>query len=400
MKQFLSKRIPRVFAATLATVFLLSFALGSTSSPTSVTDEATLRAALATAASGDTVIFDAGVASITLNGGVVSLPSGVTLNLNGGTLTLNGGTVLDASGIIANGTVNVANGTLLREGSSSITASVAVGSSGDVRGPQVLTLENLDTTSGESISYITYTGESGRDDSSYVTRAATATVYLQMTGSNSASYKVVETVVTDAGHVFRLGTRNTSTLSLEYLLSYAGLSGASLTALNPSSYTASDTAITLNNPTKDGYNFDGWTCITLGATTPTTSMVIPEGTSGDLTFVANWTELPQTGGMNSKSGGTASGTTDTAADSETTDDAESQQEQAAAADSAATQSTRRTKVASSSTKVTFTSDVDAVVPTLENVRGESFPWGWVLGGLAALGGLAWLLAKAIERKRR
>lgn len=396
MKQFLSKRIPRVFAAALATVFLLSFALGSTSSPTAVTDEATLKAALATAASGDTVIFDAGVASITLSGGTVSLPSGVTLNLNGGTLTLNGGTVLDASGIIANGTVNVANGTLLREGGSSITASVAVGSSGDVRGPQVLTLENLDTTSGESISYITYTGESGRDDSGYVTRAATATVYLQMAGSNYASYKVVETVVTDAGHVFRLGTRNTSTLSLEYLLSYAGLSGASLTALNPSSYTASDTAITLNNPTRDGYNFDGWTCITLGATTPTTSMVIPEGTSGDLTFVANWTELPQTGGMNSKGGGT----TDTAADSETTDDAESQQEQTAAADSAATQSTRRTKVASSSTKVTFTSDVDAVVPTLENVRGESFPWGWVLGGLAALGGLAWLLAKAIERKHR
>ena len=400
MKQFLSKRIPRTFVALLATVFLFSFALGSTSSPVMVTDADTLRAALAAAASGDTILYDAGVSTIALSSGEISVPAGVTLQLGGGTLELDSGAVLHVYGSIANGSVVVAGGTLLRESGSSITAGVSV-SAGAVRGACWLTLENLDPASSEQILSIRYAGESSSDTSGYVTRAANAMIYLKMTGSNFASYEVVETVLTDVGHVFRLGTKNTSTLSLAYTISYAGLSGATLTALNPSSYTASDSTIALTNPTKDGFTFDGWTYGTLGVSVPTTTMLIPAGTSGDLTFVANWTELTESGGMGGKSGGsTASGTTGTTEDATTTDDAETQQAAAAASDTATTQSARRTKVASSSTKVTFTSDVDTIVPTLESVRGNSFQWWWVLAGLAALGGAAWLLVKAVERKHR
>ena len=102
------------------------------------------------------------------------------------------------------------------------------------------------------------------------------------------------------------------------------------------------------------------------------------------------------------SGGTLSGS-GTGTGTETGDDAEAQQEEAANQEQADTeqQSTRRTRTASSSTKVDFTSDVDAVVPTIESLsQNQSFPWGWVFGGLGALGIAAYFIAKSLNRKQR
>lgn len=56
---------------------------------------------------------------------------------------------------------------------------------------------------------------------------------------------------------------------------------------NPRSYYTTDNTITLNNP--DPYShviFNGWTSSDI--TTPTTSMTIPTGSTGDKTFTANW----------------------------------------------------------------------------------------------------------------
>jgi hypothetical protein len=49
--------------------------------------------------------------------------------------------------------------------------------------------------------------------------------------------------------------------------------------------------------------------------------------------------------------------------------------------------------------VTFSSDVDEVMPTLESVNGNSFPWGWTL---LAVGGSAILvyIGALINRKIR
>ena len=232
----------------------------------------------------------------------------------------------------------------------------------------------------------------------YVTRAATGILYMKMTGSNYSSYQTIESVSTNADNVFRLGTKYTDTLSLAYLLNYGGLTGASLAALNPSTYTASDAAIQLNNPTKDGFTFSGWTCEALGVTDPQEKMVIPEGTTGDLTLIANWVEAPAGGGMSGGSGG-GSGSSTAAT---TTDDAATQQDTAAAQEQASTgsQSSRHTKTASSSTKVSFSSDVETTVPSISRTQKQSFPWVWVFGGLAGLGVIAYFAARRANRRQK
>ena len=270
---------------------------------------------------------------------------------------------------------------------------------GVVRGARVLTLENFDPSSSETVTAIRYAGESSTDTSAYVTRAATGILYVKMTGSNYSSYQTIESVSTSADNVFRLGTKYTDTLSLAYLLNYGGLTGASLAKLNPSTYTASDAAIQLNNPTKDGFTFAGWTCEALGVTVPQEKMVIPEGATGDLTLIANWVEAPAGGGMSGGSGG-GSGSSTAAT---TTEDAATQQNAAAAQEQASTgtQSTHRTKTASSSTKVSFSSNEETTtLPRTSRTQKQSFPWGWVFGGLAGLGVIAYFAARRANRRQK
>lgn len=392
------KRTARAAAALLTSVFLLGLLLGAGSSPFTVSDTGEFLAALSTASgeSSAQLIYLADSSTVVdLASGSYTIPGNVTVQLNGGTIRVSGATLF-VSGAVSGGALDVTGGTLVRSGGS-ITATISVVGPGTVRGARVLALENLDPASGEQIVSLTYAGDSGADTSGFVTRGTADTVYPKMTGSGYASFPVIETVTTDAGHVFRLGTKHTDTLSLAYAISYSGLTGAALSTLNPSSYTASDAAVLLVNPTRDGYVFDGWTCAALGVSTPTTSMMIPEGTTGALAFVANWTEsLLRTGGGMSGSGGTSAAAS--AATGETaTEDAAAQQDAAAAQDTAAS-TNRRVRTASSSTKVTFTSDVDTVLPTIESVQGASFPWGWLFGG--AVGGaiLIYLFAM-IQRKR-
>lgn len=398
----LKKKFPRALLALLAAVLMMGLGFAGTTSSDTVmiagADELTAALSSAAASGKATILYyAAGTSEIDL-GGSVSIPANVTLDLSttGGTLRISSGSVLSVSGVISGGAIDVAGGTLIRTFGSSITATITTSSGGVVRGARVLTLENLSTTSSESITAIQYAGESTADSSAYVTRVASGVIYVKMTGSNYSSYKTIESVATDAGNVFRLGTKYTDTLSLSYALTYGGLTDASLTALNPTTYTASDAAIQLNNPTKEGFTFAGWTCEALGVTVPQDKMVIPEGTTGELTFIAMWAEAPA-GGGGAKSGGGSGSTTDAT----TTDDAATQQEAAAAQDQSSTntQSSRRTKTASSSTKVSFSSDQAATLPSVTTVSAKTFPWGWVFGGLAALGVIAYAAAKVVNRKR-
>ena len=379
-------------------VFSLGFA-GTSSTDVSVADADELIDALEAAESDSgtvNITWDSGITSISL-GTSASIPANVVINLalTGGTLRITGGT-LSVSGTIAGGAVEVAGGTLVRSSGSSITASITV-SSGSVRGARVLTLENLPVSSSENIVSITYNGISGEDTSSFVTRAANGTIYPLMTGSGYSNFAEITSVTTDAGQVFRLGTRSTTTLSLAYVIAYAGLDGAVLASANPGNYTASDSAITLNNPTMDGYLFQGWTCAQLGITEPAPSVIIAEGTTGALTFVANWVVNPA-GGMGGGGGsGGSGGSTAVAAESEPTTNAAATP--APTATDAGTTSTRRVKTASSSTKVTFSSEVDVVEPTLESVRGKTFPWGWAFLGIGSAAVIGYAIA-LINRKHR
>lgn len=74
---------------------------------------------------------------------------------------------------------------------------------------------------------------------------------------------------------------------IRYQITYQ-LDGGINATENPDSYTVEDT-LTLQNPTRDGFVFAGWTYT--GMDTPTVDLTIPAGTvSGDLSFTAHWAD--------------------------------------------------------------------------------------------------------------
>ena len=67
------------------------------------------------------------------------------------------------------------------------------------------------------------------------------------------------------------------------------LDGGTVATANPTSYTYTSNAITLNNPARVGYRFDGWTGS--NGSTPQTSVSIPKHSHGNRSYTANWTQL-------------------------------------------------------------------------------------------------------------
>ncbi|WP_256758633.1 InlB B-repeat-containing protein [Cohnella sp. WQ 127256] len=65
------------------------------------------------------------------------------------------------------------------------------------------------------------------------------------------------------------------------------LDGGSVATANPTTYTVESAGITLNNPTKQGYTFGGWTGT--GLSSPTTAVTIAQGSTGTRSYVAQWT---------------------------------------------------------------------------------------------------------------
>lgn len=64
---------------------------------------------------------------------------------------------------------------------------------------------------------------------------------------------------------------------ISYTIHY-NLGGGTNSSLNPDSYTPEDLTITLQNPTRNGYTFNGWS----------PAGVIPAGSIGEKTFTASW----------------------------------------------------------------------------------------------------------------
>lgn len=63
---------------------------------------------------------------------------------------------------------------------------------------------------------------------------------------------------------------------------------------NKTSYKKTDGNYILNNPSKNGYNFNGWTCEQLNVTSPVNEFTIPQGTRGALTIVARFSAIEYT----------------------------------------------------------------------------------------------------------
>ncbi|MBR4261445.1 MAG: InlB B-repeat-containing protein [Clostridia bacterium] len=72
-----------------------------------------------------------------------------------------------------------------------------------------------------------------------------------------------------------------------YTITY-NLNNGTLENENPTSFTKFKPTFTLNNPSKRGYTFEGWTGS--NGTTPQKTVQVLQGTRQDLNFVANWTE--------------------------------------------------------------------------------------------------------------
>ena len=74
---------------------------------------------------------------------------------------------------------------------------------------------------------------------------------------------------------------------IAYKIKYAGLEGTTIEL--PASYNVESDDITLPQPERDHYTFDGWTGN--GTTTPEKTLTITSGTHGNLEYTANWTAI-------------------------------------------------------------------------------------------------------------
>ena len=78
---------------------------------------------------------------------------------------------------------------------------------------------------------------------------------------------------------------------ITYTLTYT-LAGGSVETANPTTYTIESAAITLNNPTRTGYTFEGWTGTDL--TEPTKTVTISAGSFGNRSYTATWKPITYT----------------------------------------------------------------------------------------------------------
>ena len=131
---------------------------------------------------------------------------------------------------------------------------------------------------------------------------------LNPTGYNTASETFTLTNPTKAGYEFigwggtgltgnnnlKVSIEQGSTEDKEFTAYYSPivysikyqLDGGQTAITNPSVYDVTSSTIVLNNPTKEGYVFTGWTSSEI--TTPRLNTVIEKGSYGNKTFTANW----------------------------------------------------------------------------------------------------------------
>ncbi len=138
----------------------------------------------------------------------------------------------------------------------------------------------LNTTWG-TLTYVAGNGSNVLTFSGTISLSATGTFKV-----NSFSGSITDW----AGNVFPGTISHDFDINLDgrtYSISY-NLAGGSMPSgqSNPTSYTEFSAPITLNQPVRDGYTFKGWTGS--NGNTPQTTVTIPTGTTGNLSYTANW----------------------------------------------------------------------------------------------------------------
>ena len=138
----------------------------------------------------------------------------------------------------------------------------------------------------------------------------------QSVNGKQYSFNGWNTAADGKGTSFASGTKVTGNVTyyaqwtesnIVYSITYSGIDGATFSAENPTTYTVSSNAITLNNPTKTGYTFAGWTGTDITGTSA--AVTIPAGSTGDREYTATWTPIKYTVTWNAN-GGTMTATSD------------------------------------------------------------------------------------------
>jgi uncharacterized repeat protein (TIGR02543 family) len=97
-------------------------------------------------------------------------------------------------------------------------------------------------------------------------------------GNNIIDY----TTIAIYGDITLTANFEKNTYNIVYTLNSGTVAGT-----NPTTYDVTTPTITLINPTRPGYTFDGWTGS--NGSTPQTNVTIPTGSTGNRTYEANWT---------------------------------------------------------------------------------------------------------------
>lgn len=118
------------------------------------------------------------------------------------------------------------------------------------------------------------------------------------TQTSSSNYMTIYLYEDEHNAVF---TGTISIAPIQYSIGY-DLAGGSVATENPTTYTIESDAITLNNPTRKGYTFAGWTGTDLGAAT--TSVTIAHGSTGNRSYTATWTPISYSISYNGVEGAT------------------------------------------------------------------------------------------------
>lgn len=92
---------------------------------------------------------------------------------------------------------------------------------------------------------------------------------------------------------------------IEYKITY-NLNNGSVAVANPIKYDVESTSFTLNNPTRQGYTFSGWTGTDLSDAS--SSVKVEKGSTGDRNYTATWTANDYTVTLNDNGGSGGSGT--------------------------------------------------------------------------------------------
>ena len=146
----------------------------------------------------------------------------------------------------------------------------------------------LSTTWG-SASYVTINGGSGSNVLTFSGNiTADAGTALTVNSISGTIKDLAGNELTSAGKTINKSYGTTVDASAAFIITY-DLAGGTVAIDNSTEYTWETATFTLNNPTRPGYHFDGWTGS--NGNTPQTTVTITNHSHENKSFTANWTPL-------------------------------------------------------------------------------------------------------------